>query len=94
MTRQTPHMKLPSHEEEYRETAMERSADKLLEDLTWFYLCKTSPLILMQLQFTNIYSVHTGVFSTLTMRHYSEARIIISTMMKQQRVQCRSEAST
>ena len=41
-----------------RGTALEGSVEKLLGDLNFFYLCETSPLILMRLQIENLCSVH------------------------------------
>ena len=49
------------------------------------YSNETSPLILMHLQITNIYSVRIGL-STSSVKHHSEPHIIKNAVMKQSKV--------
>ena len=74
-TIQTPYMKPQTHKKKNcnRGTALERSNQ--------FYSRETSPLIVTQLQITNICSVHIGSYTSSVKRH-SETRIIKTTVVK------------
>ena len=90
---QMPYMKPPAHEQKkaQQRNRLGTFSRKLTRGFNQFYMRKTPPLNLLQLQITIIYSVRTGL-SYLIIETYVTS--IIKHDERKQRTQHRSEART